>query len=255
MARIRFLFQNRASAATSVLTASSEAASLPAKAAVNPDRTFVWRSAKATTVQTIDIDLGIPQAISAVALANVKILGTGLVELYHRGNTGTPDTPELVATLPAQDADTRVAVAFFAEVTHRHWQLKWTNPTAADDYAELGYLFLGTRFEPAVNVSVPFDLRHVDPAIAGESLDGQATFTTRTTYAAGAFAFHDISDADLNALRTIRRTLGIRVPMILVLDEALAWTAWMARFASDLEVGFADVANRYHVSFEWKEAR
>jgi hypothetical protein len=255
MARVRFLWTNLVAAAATDLTASSEASGLPVKAAVNPDRTYAWRSAVNTVAQTIDIDLGAPMAVSAVALANLKKIGTGVVELYQRGSSDTPGTAVLVATLPTQDQDTRVAFAFFTEVTYRHWQLKWTNPTAVSDYAELGYLFLGTYLEPSVNVSVPIDVQHVDPTVAGESLDGQGSFTTRTPYAAGAFRFSDIPDDDLTNLRTVRRAMGIRVPFILVLDVARTWTAWMARFASDLDVTFGEVSGRYHVAFTWLEAR
>ena len=256
MSKIRFLHANLASQPTTILTASSAAAGLPVTAAVNPDRTYVWRSAVNTVVQTIDLDLGAPAAVSVVALANVKLLGTGVVELYHRGNGSSPDaSPTFVATLPAQDTDRRLAFAFFAEATHRHWRLQWTNPTAASDYAEAGYVYLGTYTEPSINVSVPFDFADADPSIAGESLDGQATFTARTVFQAGTFRFQDISEADLAALRSIRRSVGVRTPFVLVLDDAQAWTAWLARFASDLSVGFGEMAGRYDVAFEWKEVR
>lgn len=255
MSRIRFLASNLASVPATVLTASSAASGLPVTAAINPDRTFVWRSAAAVTGQTIDLDLGSPQAVSAIAVANVKLIGTGVLELYHRGNAETPGTPELVATLPTQDPDRRLAFVFFAELTHRHWRLQWTNPTAVSDYAEVGYLYLGTYLEPSVNISVPFDVAAVDPSIPGESLDGQATFTSRTNYAGGAFQFRDIAEADLTSLRALRRTVGVRTPFVMVLDEALAWTAWLARFASELRIGFGELAGRYHVSFDWKEAR
>lgn len=256
MSKIRFLTVNLASQPATVLTASSEVSGLPVAAAVNPDRTYVWRSAVETLAQTIDLDLGAPVAVSVVAIANLKLIGSGIVELSHRGNGSTPDaTPTLVATLPAQDPDRRLAFAFFPEVTHRHWQLRWTNPTAASDYGEAGYLFLGTYTEPSVNVSVPFDFADADPSIAGMSLDGQETFTARTGFQAGTFRFRDVSEADLIALRAIRRAVGIRAPLVLVLDAAQAWTAWLARFASDLNVGFGEMAGRYDVAFEWREVR
>lgn len=255
MANIRFLFDNRYSRSATVLVASSAASGLPVGASQNADRSYVWRSATGTGEQTIDIDLGAVVAVTGGAVANVRLLGAGVLELYERGDAGAAGAATLVATFPAADADRRVAFVFFASQSHRHWQLKWTNPTAANDYAELGYAFLGTYTEPTVNVTVPADIQEIDPAVGSLSLDGQASFANRTRYSRGAWTFTDAPEALLTSLREIHRTNGIRIPLFIVLDTALAWTAWYARLAGPIGNRLGELAGRYTLTAPWEEVR
>src|SRR5207237_7318523 len=121
MANIRIAWTNLWSAASSVLVASSAASGLPGSASQNPDRSYVWRSATATGVQTLDIDLGAATAITCVMIANPKLIGSGVIELHERGSAGSAGAANLVATLPAADSDTRVTFAFFSSNSKRHW--------------------------------------------------------------------------------------------------------------------------------------
>lgn len=255
MPNLRFLYDNLYGAATTALTASSEASALPVKASQNTDRTYVYRSGTVSVAVTIDIDLGSVNAVSAVAAANLVLFSGGALELYHRGDAGTPGAAVLVTTLPAADSDTRVAFAFFASQSHRHWQLKFTNPGAVSSYVELGYAFLGTYYEPTVNVSVPTDVQLVDPSVGVASVDGQKTFSQRTGYFAGSFQIADAPEAIVTNLRTIRRTVGARTPIFVVLDTALTWSAWLLRFASEIEHSLGVISGRYDVGFSWEEAR
>lgn len=255
MPRIRFLYDNQYSKTTTVLAASSAASALPVGATQNPDRSYVWRSANNTVVQTIDIDLGAVTAIAAIAVANVRLLGAGVLECYERGDAAAAGAATLVATLPTQDADTRVAFAFFNSQSHRHWQLKWTNPTAVNDYAEVGYVFLGTYVEPTVNVSAPSDLDYDDPSIGTPSVDGQESFTVRTRFASGTWEFYYAPEALLTSLRIIYRAVGVHTPIFVVLDTTLTWTGWLCRFVGGIGHRLEDVAGRYTLTCGWKEAR
>lgn len=255
MAHIRLLNTNRMADTAATLTASSAASALPADAAVNPDRSYVWRSATDTTVQTLDIDLGSVLAVTAVALANVRLLGSGVIELYERGDGSSPGSSTLVATLPAQDRDTRTTFAFFASQSHRHWQLKWTNPGSDSDYAELGFGFLGTYLEPTRNVRVPARVSRVDPSIGTMAVSGQKTFVERPKYFAGAWEFIEIAEAQLDDFRSLWDTIGAREPIFMVLDTDLAWTCWLARFVGELGAELGVIAGRYTVTFPWEEVR
>lgn len=253
--RIAFLATNRYTGSATVLAASSAVSALPVGASQNQDRSYIWRSATDTIVQTIDIDLGSVLAVSAVALANVRLIGTGVLELYQRGDAASAGAATLVATLPTSNTYTRTAFSFFASQSHRHWQLKWTNPTAASDYAELGYAFLGVEVEPAVNVLTPASLGRQDPAVASASVDGQKTFATRTKYFAGAWEFDHVAEAQLGDLYSLFDTLGNAGAHFAVLDTDLAWTCWYARLAGQLGVRLELAPGRYSVSFPWEEVR
>jgi hypothetical protein len=251
--KIAFLYTNRFTAAT--LTASSAVSALPAAAAQNEDRSYVWQSLTQTGVQTLDIDCGAVVPVSACALANVRLVGTGVVELYQRGDGGSPAAATLVATLPAANAYTRTTFAFFASQSHRHWQLKWTNPTAASDYAELGYAFLGVEVEPTINVRVPASFGRFDPSASGNSVDGQETFARRTKYFAGKWEFDDVTETQFGQLQALFDSIGASGAHFVVLDVNLPWSCWYARLVDGLNMGLALVTGRYPVSVSWKEVR
>lgn len=255
MPKLRFLSSNRYNTSATVLAASSAAAALPVGATQNPDRSYVWRSLTQTGVQTIDIDLGSVLAVTSIAVANVKLVGTGGLELYERGDAGSPGAATLVATLPAQDRDTRTAFAFFTSQSHRHWQLKWTNPTAASDYAELGYAFLGTYTEVARNIRVPASIRRPDPSQAVVSVDGQKVFRRRTKYFTGTWEFLEVGESELSTHRALFDAIGVGTPHFVVLDTSLAWSCWFARFVEALEFALSELAGRYNVGLAWEEVR
>ena len=239
---------------TATLAESSEAAALPAEATQDPDRSYVWRSLTQTGTQEIDIDLGSVKAVTACAVANVTLVGTGALELYERGDAASAGAATLVATLPSQDAERRAAVSFFASQSHRHWQLKWTNPGADSAYAELGFCALGTYTEPTVNVSAPLPLAEVDPSVVRLSVDRQRRTVARTRYLAGTWTWQDVADADRDSLEALFRSLGVRVPLFMTLDTTLAWTTVLGYVTSGLQQGVGVLSGRYDVAFSWEEA-
>lgn len=253
MANLRVLDTNRYTAVATALTESSQATGLPAEASQNPDRSYVWRSLTATTVQTMDVDLGSSLACTVLAIANVRLLGAGAVELYRGATLGSETT--LVGTLPAQDRDTRTAVLFFGSASSRYWRIKWTNPGAASDYAEAGYIHLGTYTELTRNIQVPASITRVDPSVAALSVDGQQTVARRTKYFAGTWVFEEVDESMLSSLRTLFDSLGTSTPYFVVLDTSLTWTGWLLRFAGELGADLGVLAGRYTIRLPWQEVR
>lgn len=256
MARIRFCHQNLWSASSSVVVASSAAANLPAAASQNPDRSYVWRSLTAVATPTLDVDLGSVLAVSLVAIANPRQFSdAAVIELYQRGDAGTAGAATLVATLPVKDAETNVAYIAFASQSHRHWQLKWTNPGAVDGYVEAGYVFLGVPFEPAVNYTAPADGSLVDPSIAVASVDGQVTVTQRTAFRQRTLTFSEVAEADFDSLREVFETVGVRRNFFVIEDSTRSWTALLARCTQALRYREEDVHGRFSVQLTYEEAR
>lgn len=258
---MRFLYENLFSDPGTTLVASSAASALPVGASANPDRSYVWRSLQQSGVQTIDIDLGSVQEVTDVAVANVRLLGSGVLELYQRGDAGSAGSATFVTTLPTQDPDTRVAVKAFASQSHRHWQLKWTNPTAAADYAEVGYVFLGTSLTPDDGIQPP-QISRADPSVASQSIDGQQSFASRTGYAMGSWSWVAVDESTVLAdLRTLYRAVGRRTPLFAVMDDALGWMAWFCRLATEVQtqILYAEDldASEFVVSISlgWEEVR
>lgn len=253
--RIRYLYSNLYTAAATVLTASSAAATLPVGNSQSYDRSHVFRSGTVAVAVTIDVDLGSTKALTAAAFANLRLFSGGALEIYDRGTAGTPGAATLKATLPASDSYRRATVGFFTSFSARHVQIKFTNPGAVSSYVELGFAFLGEYFEPTVNVRVPMDTEIVDPSVVARSVDGQKSTTLRTTYEIGTQEHYFVPEADQATFQAIQTAIGVRVPIFLVLDTALSWTCWMAFFTSAIRRRFEEATGRYTVSYAWEEAR
>lgn len=256
-ANIKFAWENLYTAPTTILVAQSSVSALPVAATQNPDRNYAWRSETDVIAQRIDVDFGAIVPISIVALANVVTMGSGVVALYQRGDAGTAGTAVLVATFAAEDRDTRAVAAIFAVESHRHWQLRWTNPTGVSSYASLGFAFFGTYDEPTVNVMVPMPMARQDPALASQSVDGQESFALRTKFMTGAVAFDAVLEAQFSQLREMFDAIGVSTPLFIVLDTALGWTTWLVRFTAALswEIEPGGALGRYGAQIPWKEVR
>lgn len=257
MANIRFLWDNRYDATAVALTASSSLSALPVNNTKSTDRNKVWRSSTAVAIQTIDIDLGSIVAVNCASLANVKPITAGVVELHQRGDGAAPGAATLVATFAAQNTLRKAVAVFFNSQSHRHWQLKWTNPGSFSDYAELGYAFVGEYDEPAVNVRVPIPMSRQDPSIGSASSDGQKAYALRTKFQAGVWQFDAVSEAQKDDVEAMFDAIGVAEPMFVVLDTARSWTTWLARVTgalpTEIEPGMA--IGRYGVQIPWEEVR
>lgn len=257
MPRLRILDESRNQwpSLAGTLTPSSAAAGLPAAATQSPDRSYVWRSNASTGVATLDRDFGSLVSISAVAVANLKLVGAGLLEVSHRGDSGSPGAETLMAQIGTLNGDTRAGAAFWPAESHRHWRLKWTNPGSVSDYAEVGFVHLGTYYEATVNPIIPSDIRRIDPSAVSLSTDGQRSTARRTQYAAGAWQFRNLDETQLSELRRLFRASGVHTPFFQVLDTSPAWMTWLAYCAGELGIGLGEIAARYMAGQAWEEAR
>lgn len=253
MARVRFLYSNLWNAAGVAISASSAVSGLPAAASQNPDRTYVWRSVAGTGEAYLRVDLGAVRPASSVAIANAVLLGAGAPKLQHLGDGAAPGAAVDVATLSTPNSQRKTCFAFFAEQSHRHWQILFPNPSALSAAAEAGYVHLGGYYEPTINVRVPMVMREIDPSSTRRSVDGQRSTTRRSKHDAGAAAFSDVPEAMLNTLQSAFHAIGIHSSMFMVLDEALAWTAWYCHLSGPLEIEFGEMPGRYNPSVAWEE--
>ncbi len=256
MPRIRFCYVNRFGAAGATVVASSAATNLPAAAAKNPDRSYPWRSATGIATPTLDVDFGAVAAVSLVAIANpVQFRDDAFVEIYERGDSGTAGSATQVATLPLADTQSRVSYITFATQSHRHWQLKWTNPGSNTGPVEAGYVFMGVPYEPTVNYVAPAEHQAVDPSIPVFSVDGQVTVTRRRQYRRFSLVFDFVPEADFDAMRALFQAVGTHTPFFVSLDSNRAWSTTLVRFMTDLG-SLEEVAyGRWTVMMQLEEVR
>lgn len=242
------------SAAT--VSGSSAVSSLPWSNTQNPERTTIARSSTGTGTANVDIDLGAGYAsfpVTAIAVANVKLIGTGVLKLQERGTAGAPGAAVDVVTLPTQDSLRKIAYAFPSSLTKRHYRLLFTNPTAASDYAELGYVFLGSYFEPTWNYSAPADMKLEDPSEARRSDGGQETRVVRPSYYTGLCEFSDLPDADFDALEAVYARVAGGAPFFQVLDTTRPRMNCLARITDGLGAPISRAIARTSPSYHWQE--
>ncbi len=255
MPNIRIGYVNRWT--TGTLTASTAATGLPAEASQNPDRSYVWRSTASTGAATLDIDLGAASRPTMVAVANVKLVGTGVLRLNQRGISGSPGSATLVATLPTQNTETSTAVVFLQvdpADSFRHWQLEWTNPSATSDYAELGFAFLGTYFEPTLNIKSGWESERPDPSVERVSLGRQKQFAVRPKYFRGSFVWDALKTTDFDTLSSVWHTVGRTTPVVLSVDaENAAWSTWFARLVEAPRRQHRLASRRHGYTLSWEE--
>lgn len=241
--------------ATGTVTASSEADALPATNSQTPERTRQWRSLLGAS-QHLLCDLGSAQACDVIFLANLVRQNGGAVELYHGGSGASPGAYTLVATLPTQDAHTRLTSLPFASTAARHWKLQWTNPGASAS-AEVGYVGLGAAVPLARSCEPAVDLDRVDPSTEQASPDGQKSYTVRTGFFFGSLAFSFLSKADADRFHDSWLVVQRQIPFFFALDTTILLQQWLMRFEGNLRTRMDTGAQGvyYRVLFDWEEAR
>jgi hypothetical protein len=174
---ILFLHNNLLDTAT--LTASSAAIGFPANNLKNPFRTKTWKTAGATagTAQLV-IDHGTAKAVNAIALTGypdwLAAPGTLQVEFNDTNVWGAPAATEaltwLAPTTPGGNKGS-IIKKLAATRTYRYNRLSVVN--APGDW-NLGRLFVGTYFEPAIDYGWGYSEEVVIPSLISKSIGGQA---------------------------------------------------------------------------------
>lgn len=255
MSYCKILLTNYWSATATTVTPLTESAALPGSNTRSPQRTKPWRSDSSATGQTLLADLGSSLQCDIVAVADLVRQNDEAVELYEGGTGGSPGAYNLVATLPAQDPDTRISSAVFTPTSARHWKLEWTN-TGAAAVAEAGYVGLGKTLAIAKTCEPEIHFSRTDPSVEQMSVDGQKSFTSRTGYYRGKIDFVFSLAADAALFHSLWRGVRREIPFFFILDSSVGNEQWLMRMG-DLDVmrrGHGTVP-AYDFGFEWEEAR
>jgi hypothetical protein len=250
---LRILYDNQWLRGTASAS-STASASLSAALSQNFDRTAVWRSGTSTVDQWIEILLDAFAPVTCVAVANLRRHAGGSVVLQYWNGSAYVS----VASLPAQDAGRRTSFAFFAQVagTPTRWRLYFANTTMVSSYVEVGYVFIGTYFQPSSNVADPVDMQYHDPSIATFGVDGQQTVSVRSQYMVGSWQWELLGDADLLALDAIFQFVGAFTPIFFLLDATRIWTMWYAWLTAPMPRPTGKGINaHYNLGLPWREVR
>lgn len=252
---------DRWSASTTVVVGTSEATALPATNTQQPDRANIWRSLVGSGEAALDADFGSVVSIDMIAVANVKRLSGGSLQLQDRGTGTTAGTASTVATItPATDDETGVVVQDVTSFTARHVRLLWTNPESVSDYAECGVVGIGAGFEPTQDLQWNWPTSRVDPSVRVQAPGGQVTVTQRPAYTTGSWRFLWETAADLDRLRAFYRRVGTHTPFFFAQGDDFStvvrpdWVQLFARLTGAR--GLVGITpGVFDVQLEWEEVR
>ena len=219
MANARLLATNLTWASGASVAASSAATGYPASNLLSPKRTTVWRSSTSTGDQTVTGTLASAIAIAAVALVNWKAHSTGGTIKVETKNGGGAYAAfgggSGLFTLPATNR-TRLVI-LFGSATATDVKITYTNVGVANDYVELGVLFVAAYVEPSTNIADALNYTIVDPSIVKRTEGGQRQTWTRTKYLTLQSSWSYLSASDKDALLAIYDAVGVGTPIIFAL--------------------------------------
>jgi hypothetical protein len=218
MAYARFAYENRVLRSATTITASSEAADRPATYLKSASRWKKWRSATATTNQTVTVNFNASTLVRVIALVDWRAHtgGSILAETW----TGSAWTSFGTFTLPSTNPTGVIALWNTTGVTTTQIRITFTNTTSANESVEVGVVVAGTYFQPEHTLSDGFEITPVDPSVIVAALDGQEEAQTRTAYHTARGTFEVLDDTALAGFRALFASAGHRSPFLFAIDPA-----------------------------------
>lgn len=169
------IFDNNLCGGTAVTIAVNSAAiSLPGNNALNPNRRKTWRTAIGTTTGTAVIDMGAAKDWNVLAIVSGNIGTAGTVTIQG----GTADSWVAPAynsgALAAYDDDYTGVMLFWlgSTKTLRYCRVILDDPGNADNYLDVGVLWLGTYTAMERNFSYGWEIEPVSLSNTAYAVDG-----------------------------------------------------------------------------------
>ena len=214
-------WDNKAAPSSTIITPSTEVATLPAENLKDPHIAKKWRTTSVTS-QYLRIDMASAQPVQVVALIGTNL--TAAATWRVRASSSDP----LVATGIVYDSgtvsagiDTRYGLASLimaSEISARYWKIDLTD-SGASGYLQAGRLFMGPMFQPKVNYSYNWSVAYIDPSRKNRSRGGQLYTDIQPMYRAVAFKFDFLTQAEaLNGVLEIDRNCGLHRDLLALLD-------------------------------------
>lgn len=203
---MRFFYDNLIDASGTVLTASSEVATLPVSNLANEFRTRIWRTGTGSATETVTIDLGSAQDVSSIILLDHTLTAADSAIAIQANNADAWGAPAFSQAL-AWQAGTIYAV-FDAVKNFRYWRLTFTK-SAAGESRDIGRLFLGTYYQTTEDPDYDGYQESVeDYSRVQKSLGGQTYTDLLPRYAALQTKFSDIRNEQTQAFKAIAQQVG-----------------------------------------------
>jgi hypothetical protein len=259
MANARFLFDDLVRTAPATPLVNSVGTWLtvrPQTFILSPWRKKVARSALAAGNVDIILDLGVAKSFNAAFLIQPKIHTGGSVKIQANAtNVWTAPTFDS-GSFPAIDTKRRLTGLYFATQTFRYVRILWTNTGGVTESVELGYLMLGTYYEPTYNITDNLNTKPNDPSVINEAYDGEIQAFKKTKFNTINFFLEAMPGAtDKVSLENMYSVTGKTHPLIFALDANVMTDHYFGYF-TDFDVTFSSgTVSDWDVAGSFQEAR
>jgi len=213
--RFRILWDNRADAATTIPTASSEAADYPIENIQNIWPEYKHRTDGLAVPDWWKFDLVTAQDVDYVLLwkHNISAGGTNLIQ----GNAADAWGAPTVNDTPTWAAD-RLVHQLAATAHLRRWRIASTDAANPDGYLEAGRVFIGTYFEFRYSYARKTPILY-DPSEIQYTQGGQLISTRRTQFRGMRYEFSAVDAAEFATLAEIYEAVGMNTPYWIIEDS------------------------------------
>lgn len=210
------LFWRFPSDAAATIAASTEGSQGEVENLLYSDLDSCWITTGAGTAETVTLDLGSAQSISAFALLGHDFTGTETAVQICGNSANSWASPAFThdCTYRADNL-----VEFFAVKSYRYWRFRFTKANATD-IRSAGRLLLGPYYE------LTRGLRQDSLEVGSDDLSetrvtqgGQRFADIRASFGKLSCGFVGLDDTDTAELRTLARTYGRHTPWILSVDH------------------------------------
>jgi hypothetical protein len=246
----RLAYDNVVLNAATLITASGSATGWPVSNLSNSARWLRWRSSTTTGNQNVDFDFVTNKDVTCVVIADVLIHVGGTVKAQQWSGGAWVDIGTF--TVPTVNPTGMIAL-WFASINTQKIRVLFTNTGGLNSYVEIGAIFIGTYFQPAISLAPGYGITFVDPSIVGRSTGGQRSSDKRTPYFELRGDFNFEPETDRAAFYALNEACGVHTPFVLAINpDDPAYFVFYGRF--DDPPAFDHVTlHRFSSSFQFSE--
>ena len=241
---------------TSTLSGGSWNASYPLTNLQTRQFALQARSSNALTTSTkLILDCGAIQRIGVCALVNHNLTTVATVRLEGSNNSGFSSLEYDSGALTVYD---HTDYAFsFVQAEARYWRISISDTSNPDGYIAIGRVFLGWRFQPAINIAYSPSLSVESLTVVQETLGGQEYFDLRPNRRIWTGSWDAMTDSEAYAIwLQVQRGEDVSGEVYLIFDDAdttyRQYTNFIGRMRSLSAIEFP-YQDRHTAGFEISE--
>jgi hypothetical protein len=223
----RLAFENLVLASSTSITSSSDAVGWPVTNLGNSARWIRWRSGSSVGNQNVDSDFGSAKNVTCVVIADAVIHVGGTVKAQYW--TGAVWSDIGTFTVPSPNPTGMIAL-WFGVINTSKVRILFTNTGGVNSYVEIGALFVGTYFQPALSLAPRYGLKYEDPSVISRSTGGQRSADRRTPYFRLTGNFNE-PETDRASFIALLETCGKHTPFVFAINpDDPAYFVFYGRF-------------------------